>query len=158
MFKLRLIPSIPRVFALSVIVFATILSVGCSSDKEKVNGVFALDSDRETPEEKSEGLMFRRFLPEGEGALFIYEPPEIVNMWMKDTFIPLDMVFADCDGKIVYIEKNRQPETLEITSSRVPVCYVAELNGGTADRLNLKTGHYLYLGGVIGALKRSVGL
>ncbi len=164
MFKVRLTGGILRIF---MIFFALFSLTACSSESEKVTGVFVNDSGKkteflftlaQTQAEKKKGLMFTRYLPEREGMLFQYDPPAAAKMWMKDTYIPLDLFFINCDGKIVYIEKNRQPETLDVTDSGVPVCYVAELNGGAANIMDVKAGDHFYLSGFLSGLKRVTGL
>ncbi len=62
-----------------------------------------------TDQERALGLMFRRSLPENAGMLFLYDPPQPAAMWMKNTLIPLDMVFISADGKVHRIEQNTEP-------------------------------------------------
>ncbi len=62
-----------------------------------------------TTREQALGLMFRRSLPENTGMLFLYDPPQPTAMWMKNTLIPLDMVFIAPDGKVLRIESNTEP-------------------------------------------------
>jgi uncharacterized membrane protein (UPF0127 family) len=93
-----------------------------------------------TPEEVSRGLMFRPHLDPDAGMLFLFEGQEVHNFWMKNTLIPLDMLFIDRDGKIVGIVENAEPQTL--TSRRVdqPSKYVLEIGGGVAARLGIRSG------------------
>ena len=93
-----------------------------------------------TPEEKSRGLMFRRQMAATSGMLFEFSPPRLVSMWMKNTFIALDMLFIDSDGRIVNIAENTTPHSLESIPSAGPVLAVLELNAGTARRLGFKPG------------------
>ena len=94
----------------------------------------------ETPEQLSFGLMFRRALPQDAGMLFDYARPQQVSMWMKNTLIPLDMLFIDTSGHIVHIRQRAVPGSLEAISSKVPVRGVLELNGGTVSRLGITRG------------------
>ena len=94
----------------------------------------------ETPEQLSFGLMFRRALPQDAGMLFDYARPQRVAMWMKNTLIPLDMLFIDTSGHIVHIRQRAVPGSLEAISSKVPVRGVLELNGGTVSRLGITCG------------------
>ncbi len=93
-----------------------------------------------TPEQLSFGLMFRRSLPRDAGMLFDYERPQRVAMWMKNTLIPLDMLFIDKSGRIVHIRKRAVPGSLDAISSKVAVRGVLELNGGTVSRLGIARG------------------
>lgn len=94
----------------------------------------------EAPEDKQLGLMFRTDLPDGKGMLFPYEAPREISMWMRNTYIPLDMVFIKADGTVHRIEANAEPLSERIISSNGPVVAVLELAGGAAARLGLKPG------------------
>jgi len=86
------------------------------------------------------GLMFRTNLPEMNGMLFIYEEKKRISMWMKNTFIPLDILFIDDDGKIIRIAKSQQPRSLSLIRSGGEAKAVLELNGGLTDKLNIAVG------------------
>ncbi len=90
--------------------------------------------------EQSRGLMYRQSLPADHGMIFLYRPSQMVAMWMKNTPIPLDMVFVGGDGRIVHIHERAVPHSLAPISSVKPVVAVIEFNGGTAARLGLKPG------------------
>jgi len=90
--------------------------------------------------EKQVGLMFRAHLAEGKGMLFPYGVPQEVSMWMRNTYIPLDIVFIRADGVVHRIEKRAEPMSERIIASEGPVTGVLELAGGAADRLGLKVG------------------
>ena len=94
----------------------------------------------ETPEEKSLGLMFRTSLPDDAGMLFFYDTPQEITMWMRNTYIPLDMVFIRPDGVVHRIEAWTQPFSESIISSGANVSACLELAGGAAERLGLKPG------------------
>ena len=96
-----------------------------------------------TPAARARGLMFRRELAPRAGMLFDFGRDEVASMWMKNTFIPLDMVFADRNGVVRRIVRDARPRSLDTISSRVPVRAVLELNGGEADRIGLATGDRL---------------
>ena len=89
------------------------------------------------------GLMFVRELPETTGMLFVYAGEAMHSMWMKNTFIPLDILFAKQDGTVSSIEKNTTPQSLESLSSREPVAFVLELNAGVTDALAIEEGSRL---------------
>jgi uncharacterized membrane protein (UPF0127 family) len=93
-----------------------------------------------TPEEMMQGLMFRRSLAPDAGMLFIYETPQRASFWMKNTLIPLDMIFIAPDGRILNIHERAVPQSLEPIPSNGPVKAVLEVNGGTAARLGIKPG------------------
>jgi uncharacterized membrane protein (UPF0127 family) len=93
-----------------------------------------------TDQERALGLMFRRSLPENSGMLFIYDPPQPATMWMKNTLIPLDMVFISAEGKVHRIESNTEPFSTTVIPSEGEVVGVLELNAGEADKIGLKRG------------------
>lgn len=93
-----------------------------------------------TQEQQSTGLMYRRKMPGDEGMLFVYPSDAPVSMWMKNTFIPLDMFFIGSDGRITHIAERTVPQSTELIGSNGPVRAVLELNGGTASRLGIKPG------------------
>jgi uncharacterized protein len=93
-----------------------------------------------TNQERAIGLMFRRSLPADAGMLFLYDRAQPAAMWMKNTLIPLDMVFIGTDGKVHRIEQNTEPFSMELISSDGPVVGVLELNGGAAAKIGLKRG------------------
>jgi uncharacterized membrane protein (UPF0127 family) len=93
-----------------------------------------------TPEEQTQGLMNRQSMPPDRGMIFPYEPPQAVAFWMKNTLIPLDMIFVAPGGKILRIEDNAVPLSLEPVGSGEAVEAVLELNGGRAAALGLAAG------------------
>lgn len=95
----------------------------------------------ETAEEKALGLMFRTSLADNRGMLFPHRPPQEAAMWMRNTYIPLDMIFIRADGVVHRIESRTEPMSERIISSEGPVAAVLELAGGAADRYGLKPGH-----------------
>lgn len=96
-----------------------------------------------TPEQHAQGLMFRRSLPENGGMLFLFPEEKIRYMWMKNTFIPLDMVFADKSGKIVFVVENAQPFDETIISSESPAAVVLEVSAGTVRRFGIRVGQLI---------------
>jgi uncharacterized membrane protein (UPF0127 family) len=94
----------------------------------------------ETPRQRARGLMFRRELGPGRGMLFLYPRAERVSMWMRNTFVPLDMLFIGGDGRIVRIAENTAPQSTDLISSGIPVKAVLELAAGTAARLDIREG------------------
>jgi uncharacterized protein len=94
----------------------------------------------DTPRRQAQGLMFVRSLPALRGMLFVHESPRPVGMWMKNTYIPLDMVFIDERGRIQQIVANTTPHSLATISSNKPALAVLEIAGGEAERLGLEPG------------------
>jgi uncharacterized membrane protein (UPF0127 family) len=90
--------------------------------------------------QKARGLMYRPFMAPMAGMLFDYGRPRILAMWMKNTCIPLDMLFYGADGRIVRIVEQARPFSTEVLSSGVPARGVVELNGGTARALGIAPG------------------
>ncbi len=93
-----------------------------------------------TGDDRRTGLMFRQTLGQNEGMLFVYQSAGLIAMWMKDTYIPLDMLFIDRSGVVVKIAENTVPHSLTPISSDYPVTMVLELPGGSAERFGLRTG------------------
>lgn len=99
-----------------------------------------------TYEQQKRGLMFVRELPQTTGMLFIYPRTDYYSMWMKNTFIPLDIAFATETGTIVNIARHTEPQSLKSISSERPVNYVLELNAGVTERLKIQSGSQLVIG------------
>jgi uncharacterized membrane protein (UPF0127 family) len=99
-----------------------------------------------SPAEQAKGLMHRKE-PLGPNAagLFIYDKPEMRSFWMKNTYIPLDIVFLDENGEIVGIHLNAKPESEESIESPAPAQYVIELDAGQASALALRVGDQFFL-------------
>jgi uncharacterized membrane protein (UPF0127 family) len=93
-----------------------------------------------TPAQMEQGLMFRQSLAPDAGMLFDYRAPSMAMMWMKNTLIPLDMLFVDAEGGIVNIHERAVPGSLETIAATAPARAVIELNGGTAARLGIRPG------------------
>lgn len=90
-----------------------------------------------TEEEQEQGLMFRTSLPADGGMLFPFAKPKLASFWMKNTVIPLDMIFVRADGSIDRIAENTIPESLEPVVSGGEVAAVLEVAGGTAAKLGI---------------------
>lgn len=87
------------------------------------------------------GLMYRNKLPENEAMLFVFKNEQKINMWMKNTLIPLDMLFVDKLGKIIYIARNTTPNSLDtISAGETPALAVLEIRGGEARSQHINVG------------------
>lgn len=96
-----------------------------------------------TVEEREKGLMFRKYLPANRGMLFDFQSEQPIAMWMKNTYIPLDMIFISRRGKVTSIYENAEPFSENIISSNGPVYAVLEVNGGIAAKIGLKIGDHV---------------
>jgi uncharacterized protein len=94
----------------------------------------------DTPEKSELGLMNRTSMEKDHGMIFDFGEPRDVSMWMKNTLIPLDMLFIDTDGTVLAIAQNARPGSLRLIGSGFPIKSVLELNGGVAKELGLKPG------------------
>lgn len=94
----------------------------------------------DSPDERAKGLMYRRSMAADRGMLFDFHQVVPVMMWMKNTYIPLDIVFIASDGRVVNVAQETQPLSLEPIRSSAPVTMVLELAGGTAARIGLAAG------------------
>jgi uncharacterized membrane protein (UPF0127 family) len=103
-----------------------------------------------TEEEKTTGLMYRKELADGKGMLFDFSPPQEISMWMKNTYIPLDMIFIRADGRILRIAENTEPLSTKISPSKGLAKGVLEVSGGTAKKYGIqpgdRVGHPLFNG------------
>lgn len=93
-----------------------------------------------TPDQRAQGLQDRKSLAPDAGMLFDFEPAQPVAMWMKNTFVPLDMIFIGQGGVIVHVARDTQPLSLRMIESPVPVRGVLELPAGTTARLGIRPG------------------
>jgi uncharacterized membrane protein (UPF0127 family) len=93
-----------------------------------------------TEEEKTTGLMYRKELADGKGMLFDFSPEQEVSMWMKNTYIPLDMIFIRSDGRILRIAENTEPLSTKIIPSRGLAKGVLEVIAGTAQKYGIAPG------------------
>jgi len=93
--------------------------------------------------ERAQGLMFRESMPSSAGMLFVYEEPQAVSFWMKNTLIPLDMIFADETGRVTRVHSNAIPGDTTPIQGGEGVRFVLEINGGLAARMGIAEGSEL---------------
>lgn len=90
-------------------------------------------------QQQMRGLMYVRHLPDFSGMLFVYSRPQLLSMWMKNTYISLDILFIRADGSIANIEKDTKPLSLDSISAIEPLHFALELNAGITERLKIDT-------------------
>lgn len=135
---------------LSVLISLVVLAPALALDRTTVEiasktgvHVFTVEiADTELARER--GLMFRKELPPGRGMLFDFHREQQVGFWMKNTLIPLDMIFIDGRGRIVSIEQDAKPMSEDVIMSGGQVRAVLEVDGGTARRLGIAPGDRVY--------------
>ena len=93
-----------------------------------------------TPKQRARGLMFRKELAADSGMLFLFDRSEIQKMWMKNTAIPLDMLFIAPDGTVVDVVTNAEPFSEEVIASRASASAVLEMNAGAVMRAGIHAG------------------
>lgn len=91
-------------------------------------------------DERAQGLMYRESMARSAGMLFVYNRPRTVRFWMKNTLIPLDMLFADETGTVRYIHRMAEPESEDMIYGGNNIQFILEINGGMADALNIRKG------------------
>lgn len=136
-----------QVFAAALCAFLTVAGTGAgAADVQSLEivtrsgvQVFAVEVAK-TEQERATGLMYRKELAEGRGMLFDFSPEQQVSMWMKNTFIPLDMIFIRSDGRILRIAENTEPHSEKIISSGGLAKGVLEVIGGTAKKYGIAPG------------------
>ncbi|WP_424986561.1 DUF192 domain-containing protein [Microbulbifer sp. S227A] len=94
----------------------------------------------DTPRTRAQGLMFRESLPRGAGMLFVYEAPRPASFWMKNTLIPLDMIFVDQTGTVKHVHHRAIPGDLTSIEGGAGILAVLEINGGLARSYGIKPG------------------
>ncbi|MFN3701279.1 MAG: DUF192 domain-containing protein [Alphaproteobacteria bacterium] len=96
------------------------------------------------PEEQAKGLMFRQSMPKDHGMLFVFGSNRERSFWMKNTLIPLDIIFLEQDGRIQHIHSMAKPQDLTGITSGLPSYAVLEINGGLSHKLGIKVGDYVH--------------
>jgi uncharacterized membrane protein (UPF0127 family) len=135
--------------AFAVAVFGVLIAASVSATAAEVqpleivtkSGVHVFSVEiAKTEQERATGLMYRKELAEGRGMLFDFTPEQQVSMWMKNTFIPLDMIFIRSDGRILRIAENTVPQSEKIIPSGGLTKGVLEVIGGTAKKYGIQPG------------------
>jgi uncharacterized protein len=140
----RLVTSLAAASAVLVILCASPAAMAASVQPLEIvtkSGVHVFSVEMATTEEeKTNGLMYRKELPDGKGMLFDFSPEQQISMWMKNTYISLDMIFIRADGRIHRIAENTEPESEKIVAAGAPVRAVLEVVAGTARKLGIRPG------------------
>jgi uncharacterized protein len=153
----RVVPSGAALFRVSCTVFAIALVIGLSLGSFSEQGAAQMRRETlilktaggdktidielaDTPDQKAMGLMYRTALADTAGMLFPYVPPTEITMWMKNTYISLDMVFIKSDGTVHRVEARTEPLSEKVIASGGACAAVLELAGGAAERLGIKAG------------------
>ena len=106
---------------------------------EEGNHEFLVE-EAKTLDQQARGMMFRESMEGDSGMIFEFDKPKIATIWMKNTSIPLDILFVRSNGKILKIEHSHQPYTLRSASSEAAIAAVVELKGGEAKRRGIRPG------------------
>jgi uncharacterized protein len=130
--------------AVALIVMAVPAQAACRADAVDLRGSFGQArfsvEVADTGAERAQGLMFRDSLPRSAGMLFVYPGPQRVSFWMKNTLIPLDMIFADAAGRVTRVHAMAVPGDLTPIDGGEGVVAVLEVNGGLARQLGIAPG------------------
>ncbi len=127
------------------LMFGAVAAAGeCRNDQVQMRGAwgeagFAVEL-ADTPKARARGLMFRKSMPRGSGMLFVYEAPRRASFWMKNTLIPLDMIFVDQTGLIKHVHHRAVPGALTSIEGGAGIYAVLEINGGLAKRYGIEPG------------------
>jgi uncharacterized protein len=129
---------------LAAMSLGTAASAGCAADRVDLRGDWGQASFAaevvDTPETRALGLMHRESMPRGSSMLFVYEHPQRVSFWMKNTLIPLDMIFADRQGVVQHVHHQAIPLDLTPIPGGDGIYAVLEINGGLAARYGISKG------------------
>ena len=98
-----------------------------------------------TPEKAEMGLMYRKSMPKNQGMLFVFPYPSIIKMWMKNTYIPLDMIFFNAQNQVICLHENARPLDESIISCPYPAKLILELNAGEIKKKDIKLGDALLM-------------
>lgn len=94
----------------------------------------------DTPDERAKGLMFRERMAKSAGMLFVYDAPQHATFWMKNTLIPLDMIFVDGTGRVTRVHPDAVPQDTTVIDGGEGVRFVVEINAGLAARMGIVEG------------------
>lgn len=137
--------------------FGSVAEANCAPDRITVYGDWGQAAFNvalaDEPAERSQGLMFVEQMPQMAGMLFVYEAPQRVSFWMRNTLIPLDMVFADATGTVQHVHENAVPLDETGIPGGESIQFVLEINGGMAGRLGIAPGDVMQHPSIIGGAR-----
>jgi uncharacterized membrane protein (UPF0127 family) len=144
-FEFDRLQQVRRMFAVLVLLMSTFDWANAATVEQveiiTKNGVRTFDAEiAVTDQERMTGLMYRKELPDGRGMLFDFGQPQLVVMWMKNTYVSLDMIFIRADGTIARIAENTTPLSEAIIPAGIPVKGVLEVVAGTARKYGIAPG------------------
>ncbi len=119
------------------------LKISTLAIQTKTTSHYFLTEIAVSPEARERGLMFRQLMPIDQAMLFEFNPPQPVQMWMKNTLVALDMIFVRSDGTIAAIAENAVPQSLDVIGVQEPVAAVVEVAGGVTRRLGIRNGDHV---------------
>lgn len=126
---------------------ASLAEAACRDDLIQLKGSWGQAQFRvevaDEPAERQQGLMFRQSMPQGAGMLFVYESERPVSFWMRNTLIPLDMIFADASGQVRRVHHNAIPLDETLIEGGNKIQHVLEINAGLAKALKIEAGTQL---------------
>lgn len=143
---MNFMPFAQRFAAVSAILAVALPLSACSADESKLsiqsaNGEHQFTVEVvDTPEGRAKGLMYRQELADDAGMLFDFKEQRPVSFWMRNTFIPLDMLFIEADGTVLNIHENARPHDTTSIPSAGPVQFVLEIPGGRSVDLGIEAG------------------
>jgi len=143
--QLLSLPQIKTALVISALILGTLFLNKTYSDETKIrinNHIFSVELAISTTE-RSRGLMHRGSLAANTGMLFIYSEPQTVSFWMKETLIPLDLLFFDKDGQLIELHHNIQPckvSACKTYTNKKPAQFALEFAAGTAKKMGIKEG------------------
>ena len=149
---IRLMLAVPLVFSSLVEPSAAARPAHLLASFERSTGILETSRDQclkielylaNTPDQQRQGLMRIEYLGPNEGMLFRYPEAGLISMWMKNTYISLDMMFIRADGVISSIARHTQPESTRTVAAEEPVTMVLEVNAGFSDRKKIEPGNRL---------------
>ena len=133
--------------ALFYILGTTVAIAACDPAKVELRGAFGQAQFNvevaDEPKEREIGLMNRTDMPKSAGMLFVYERPGTVSFWMRNTFIPLDMIFTNAEGRVEYVHSNARPLDETPIFGGDNILTVLEINGGMARQIGIAKGDEL---------------
>ena len=137
-----------RLTCLAALGAASSASAACAPDTVELRGPAGTVSRfhvevADDGAERAQGLMFRESMAKSAGMLFVYDTPQHATFWMKNTLIPLDMVFADETGTVTHVHAKAKPQDVSLIDGGEGVRFVLEINGGLAAPLGIVEGSVL---------------